>query len=106
MQKSTGDAGYLASARQVDPEAWLCSQKAFMEVGTDTNATDFQARRMNIKIKRADGTTELAHTVNDTAIAMGRMLIAIIDNYQQSDGTIKIPQVLRKYIGNKEFIGK
>ncbi len=106
VQKCTGDAGYMASARQVDPEAWLGSQQTFMEVGTDTNTTDFQARRMNIKVKRKDGTLELAHTVNDTAIAMGRMLIAIIENYQQSDGTIKIPEVLRKYFGNREFIGK
>jgi len=106
VQKSTGDAGYLASASQVDPEVWLSAQQTFMEIGTDTNATDYQARRMNIKIKRADGSTELAHTVNDTAIPMGRMLIAIIENYQQSDGTVKIPEILMPYFGNKEFLGK
>ncbi len=105
VQKCTGDAGYLASARQIDPEAWLSGQQAFMEVGTDTNATDFQARRMNIKIKGKDGKTRLAHTVNDTAIAMGRMLIAIIDNYQQADGSIKVPEVLVEYMG-KGVIGK
>ncbi len=106
VQKSTGDAGYLASARQVDPEVWVRAQKTFMEIGTDTNATDYQARRMNIKVKRKDGSTELAHTVNDTAIPMGRMLIAIIENYQQSDGSVKIPDALVKYMGGKEYIGR
>ncbi len=101
--KCTGDAGYLASAHQIDPEAWLSGQKTFMEVGTDTNATDFQARRMNIKIKGKDGKTRLAHTVNDTGIAMGRMLIAIMDNYQQADGSILVPKALQKFMGKEKI---
>ena len=103
--KCTGDAGYHASAHQIDPEGWLPGQKEFMELGTDTNTTDFQARRFNIKYKGADGQKYFCHTVNDTCAAMGRALIAIMDNYQQSDGTIKVPQVLRAYMG-KDFIGK
>src|SRR5690606_820981 len=92
VRKSTGDAGYLASAEQIDPEVWLPGQREFMEIGTDTNTTDYQARRLNIKVERKDKTKEFAHTVNDTGVAMGRMIIAIIDNYQQSDGTIKVPK--------------
>jgi seryl-tRNA synthetase len=103
--KCTGDAGYQASAKQIDPEVWLCGQQEFMEVMTDTNATDFQARRLNIKYKTANGEKKLVHTVNDTGIAMGRMLVAIMDNYQQSDGTILVPEVLQPLFG-KKFIGK
>lgn len=104
VEKCTGDSGYNASARQADPEAWLPGQKTFMEVGTDTNATDFQARRMNIKFIDTDGQKKLAHTVNDTGIP-DRMIIAIVENYQQKDGSIKIPEVLVPLMG-KEFIGK
>lgn len=103
--KCTGDAGYHASAHQIDPEGWLPGQKEFMELGTDTNTTDFQARRFNIKYKDAEGQKHYCHTVNDTCAAMGRALIAIMDNYQQSDGTIKVPQVLRALMG-KDFVGK
>ena len=101
VQKCTGDAGYLASAKQIDAEVWLGGQQEFMEVGTDTNTTDYQARRMNIKFKNQDGSKEFVHTCNDTGVAMGRMIIAIIDNYQQADGTIKVPDALVPYIGKK-----
>lgn len=103
--KCTGDAGYHASAKQIDPEVWLPGQKEFMEVMTDTNTTDFQARRMNIKYKKKEGGKEYVHTVNDTGVAMGRMLIAIMDNYQQADGSIAVPQALVQYMG-KEVISK
>lgn len=105
VEKCTGDSGYAASARQADPEVWLPGQKTFMEVGTDTNTTDFQARRLNIKYVTPNGEKRLAHTVNDTGAAMGRMIIAIVENYQQKDGSIKIPEVLVPFMG-KEFIGK
>jgi len=101
--KCTGDAGYLASAKQVDPEVWLSGQQEFMEVATDTNTTDYQARRLNIKYKTKDGSKEYVHTVNDTGIAMGRMIIAIIDNYQQADGTIKVPKALEMYMGKSSI---
>lgn len=99
--KCTADAGYHASSHQIDPEGWLPGQKEFIELGTDTNTTDYQARRLNIKYIDQDGNKKYAHTVNDTAIAMGRALIAIIDNYQQSDGQIMIPQVLRPLMGGQ-----
>lgn len=103
VQKCTGDAGYHASAHQIDPEGWLPGQQEFMELGTDTNTTDFQARRFNIKYRDKDGQKYFCHTVNDTCAAMGRALIAIMDNYQQSDGRIKVPEVLRPLMG-KDFI--
>lgn len=105
VEKCTGDSGYAASARQADPEVWLPGQKTFMEVGTDTNTTDYQARRMNIKFIDKTQKKRLCHTVNDTGIAFGRMLAAIIENYQQSDGSIKVPDVLIPFMG-QEFIGK
>lgn len=104
VRKCTGDAGYHASAEQIDPEGWLPGQKEFIELGTDTNTTDFQARRLNIKFKKKNGDKEFCHTVNDTGMAMGRTIIAILDNYQQSDGTVKVPEVLIPYMG-KEIIG-
>jgi len=103
VMKCTADAGYHASAKQIDPEVWLPGQKEFMEVMTDTNTTDFQARRLNIKFKSKDGNKDYVHTVNDTGVAMGRMLIAIMDNYQQKDGIITVPQALRTFMG-KEVI--
>ncbi len=94
VDKCTGDAGYLATYRQRDVEAWLSGSREYMEVMTDTNTTDYQARRLNIRYKPASGGTQHCHTVNDTGCAMGRMLIAIMDNYQQSDGSVLIPRVL------------
>lgn len=101
--KCKSDAGYLASAKQLDPEIWLCGQQTFMEMGTDTNTTDYQSRRLNIKYKTKDGKLKLVHTLNDTGVAMGRMLLAITDAYQQKDGSIKVPDALKPFIG-KEFI--
>jgi len=96
--KCTGDSGYLAAAKQVDPEVWLPGQDEFMEVGTDTNTTDFQARELNIRYRDKDGNKKLVHTVNDTGVAMGRMLISIICNYQTVDGGVVVPKVLQKYM--------
>jgi len=96
--KCTGDAGYLASSKQVDPEVWLPGQDEWMEVMTATNATDYQARRLNIKYKDTDGNLKYVHTVNDTGVAMGRILISILCNYQNSDGSVDVPRVLTKYL--------
>lgn len=101
--KCTGDTGYLAASKQIDPESWLPGQNEFMEVGTDTNTTDFQARELNIKFKDSEGNKRIAHTVNDTGVAMGRMLISIICNYQTEEGDVLIPEVLRKYIGKEKL---
>jgi seryl-tRNA synthetase len=74
-----------------------------MEVMTDTNTTDYQARRLNIRYKSGDGRVRYGHTVNDTGCAMGRMLIAILDNYQQKDGSVKVPEALRSVV-NRDYI--
>jgi seryl-tRNA synthetase len=79
----------------------LQTQEEFIEVGTDTNARDFQARRLNIRVQLKDGTKVLAHTVNDTGITNTRPLIAIMENYQTPDGDIMIPDVLQEYMGKK-----
>jgi seryl-tRNA synthetase len=99
VDKCTGDAGYLASYRQRDVEAWLSGSQEFMEVMTDTNTTDYQSRRLNIRYRSNDGDLRYCHTVNDTGCAMGRMLIAILDNYQQADGSVKVPKVLQSLVG-------
>jgi seryl-tRNA synthetase len=101
VEKCTGDAGYLASHRQRDMEVWLAGSQEFMEVMTDTNTTDYQARRLSIRYKGAKGGPQFCHTVNDTGCAMGRMLIAIMDNYQQEDGSVKVPAVLREVMGKE-----
>ncbi len=99
VDKCTGDAGYLASYRQRDVEVWMSGSGEFMEVMTDTNASDYQARRLNIRYRAADGKLLYCHTVNDTGCAMGRMLIAILDNYQQADGSVKVPTPLQAMMG-------
>ncbi|HUW22127.1 MAG TPA: serine--tRNA ligase [Candidatus Bathyarchaeia archaeon] len=101
--KSTADMGYHASYKQCDFEAWLPASQEFIEEGTDTNATDYQARRMNVKYKDKDGTKKFCHTVNDTGVAT-RILLAILENYQQKDGSVAIPKVLQKYTGKKVIL--
>jgi seryl-tRNA synthetase len=100
--KCAGDCGYNATHKQYDLEGWLPTQDEYIELGSDTNATDYQARRLNIHINTAEGKV-YAHTVNDTGIPIGRMLIAIMDNYQNSDGSITIPKALRPYIGKDKI---
>jgi seryl-tRNA synthetase len=104
LNKCTGDCGYLATYEQRDVEVWLPSQQEFMETMTDTNATDFQARRMNIKYIDSEGNRQLVYTVNDTGAAMGRLLLAIMDNYQQPDGSIKVPDVLQPWVGKDVIV--
>lgn len=101
--KCSGDSGYGASHRQVDTEVWLPGQKEFIEVGTDTNTTDFQARRLNIKFQDETGEKKYVHTVNDTGCPMGRVLIAILDNYQNADGSVTIPEILQEYVGKEKI---
>jgi seryl-tRNA synthetase len=94
----TGDMGFT-DARQYDIETWFPNQNKYRETHSCSNTTDFQARGINAKYrKNSDGKTEFVHMLNATAIAMGRTIIAIIENYQQKDGTVKIPEVLQKYL--------
>ncbi len=98
LQICTGDLGVQA-ANKYDIEAWLPGQNQYRETHSTSNCTDFQSRRLNIKFKNTkSGKNEFVHTLNGTAFAIGRMIIAIMENCQQKDGTIKTPAVLEKYI--------
>ena len=95
---STEDMGFSAK-KTYDIEVWLPGQKAYREISSCSNCGDFQARRMNSRYKD-DGTTKFLHTLNGSGLAVGRTLIAIMENYQNSDGSIEIPHVLRSYMGS------
>ncbi|MDP3004469.1 MAG: serine--tRNA ligase [Candidatus Azambacteria bacterium] len=98
LQICTGDLGVQA-ANKYDIEVWLPGQNKYRETHSTSNDTDFQSRRLNIRYKNPKtGKNELVHTLNGTAFAMGRTIIAIMENCQQKDGTIKIPNILEKYI--------
>lgn len=97
----TGDLGFPAASKY-DIEAWFPSQGRYRETHSTSNCTDFQARRLNIRYQKGQG-LDFVHTINGTAFAPGRILIAIIENYQQKDGTIKVPDVLQKYTGFKQI---
>ncbi|MDO4218585.1 MAG: serine--tRNA ligase [Synergistaceae bacterium] len=102
---STGDMGFGA-AKTYDIEVWLPSQKTYREISSCSNCEDFQARRLNLKYKPLDGSRpRLVHTLNGSGLAIGRTLIAVLENYQQPDGSVNIPTVLRPYLGNLEKIG-
>ncbi|MEQ1868499.1 MAG: serine--tRNA ligase [Vicinamibacterales bacterium] len=99
MLLCTGDMGF-ASAKTYDIEVWLPSQKTYREISSCSNCEAFQARRANIKYRPGgSGKAEYAHTLNGSGLAVGRTLIAILENYQQKDGSVTIPSVLRPYMG-------
>jgi seryl-tRNA synthetase len=98
----TGDMG-APDARQIDIEAWMPGQGKYRETHTSDLMTDYQARRLNTRVKRKDGSMEFVHMNDATASAIGRTLIAIIENYQQKDGSIEVPKVLQKYLGFKKI---
>lgn len=99
----TGDLGF-SMAKTYDIEVWIPSQNKYREIGSISNAEDYQARRANIRFKRSkDAKPELVHTLNGSGLAIGRTMIAIIENYQQADGSIKIPEVLIPYMKTNEI---
>ena len=98
----TGDMG-APDARQIDIEAWMPGQGKYRETHTSDLMTDYQARRLNTRVKRKDGSMEFVHMNDASASAIGRTLIAIIENYQQKDGSIEVPKVLQKYLGFKKI---
>jgi seryl-tRNA synthetase len=100
VQLSTGDMS-RPSASTMDIEAWLPSQSTYREVSSASNTTDFQARRLNIRYKTKSGKPEFLHMLNATGFPIGRTIIAILENFQQKDGGVKIPKVLHKYTGFK-----
>jgi seryl-tRNA synthetase len=96
---STGDMGFSA-AKTYDIEVWLPSQNTFREISSCSNCTDFQARRAAIRFKRDGKTkTELAHTLNGSGLAVGRTWLALLENYQQADGSVAVPEALVPYLG-------
>ena len=101
----TGDIGTVA-AKKYDFEAWMPAQGAYREVISCSNCTDYQARRLGIRYREKEGapTKGFVHTLNSTAIATGRTIVAILENNQQEDGSIRVPKVLRKYMGDIENI--
>lgn len=99
-----GDLGQ-GQVKKYDVELWIPSQNTYREISSASYFHDFQTRRLNIRYKDAEGKMRFAHSLNSTMAPTPRFLIAILENYQQADGTIKIPEVLQKYIG-KEYIGK
>jgi seryl-tRNA synthetase len=104
MLLCTGDTGF-ASAKTYDIEVWLPSQKTYREISSCSNTEAFQARRANIKFRPAGtGKAEFVHTLNGSGLAVGRTLIAIIENYQQADGSVVVPDALRPYMGGLETI--
>jgi len=94
---STGDMGF-SSARTYDIEVWLPGQQTYREISSCSNFTDFQARRANIRY-RGDKKTAFVHTLNGSGLPLGRTLVAVLENYQRADGTVVVPEALRKYMG-------
>lgn len=101
---ATGDMG-AGKYKMYDVEAWMPSRQAYGETHSDSNLTDWQARRLNIRYRDKSGQVHFAYTLNNTAIAVPRILIPILENYQQADGSIVVPEILRPYVG-KEVIKK
>ena len=100
----SGDIGF-AAAKTYDLEVWLPSQNTYREISSVSNCRDFQARRMKARFKKDGGKeTQFVHTLNGSGLAIGRTIVAILENYQQADGSIKIPDKLKGYMGNEEFI--
>ena len=101
--KCTFDMGG-PNARGVDIDAWMAGQGVYRETHTADYITDYQARGLNTKLRRADGSKELVHT-NDATVFSQRPLISILENNQQKDGRVRVPEVLRPYMGGQEYIG-
>lgn len=99
---AAGDMG-MPAAKQIDLESWLPSQNRYRETHSCSSCTDWQARRAGIRFKNKAGETEYVHTLNGTAVAIGRILVAILENHQQKDGSVKIPKVLQSYCGFREI---
>jgi len=98
----SGDLGF-SSAKTYDIEVWMPSYGRYVEISSCSNFEDFQARRANIRYRKEDtGKVEFVHTLNGSGLAVGRTFAAILENYQQEDGTVIVPEVLRPYMGGLE----
>jgi seryl-tRNA synthetase len=95
----TGDMGFGAT-RTHDLEVWLPAQNTYREISSVSNCEAFQARRMQARFKNAQGKNEFVHTLNGSGLAVGRTLVAVLENYQNQDGSITVPEALRPYMGS------
>jgi seryl-tRNA synthetase len=100
---STGDMGFGAS-RTYDLEVWVPAQDTYREISSCSNCDAFQARRMQTRFKNAQGRNELVHTLNGSGLAVGRTLVALLENNQQADGSIAIPEALQPYLGGMSVL--
>ncbi|HEX6138695.1 MAG TPA: serine--tRNA ligase [Casimicrobiaceae bacterium] len=105
MALCTADIGF-ASAKTYDLEVWLPGQDAYREISSCSNCEAFQARRMHARFRNAQGRPELVHTLNGSGLAVGRTLVAVMENYQRADGSIEIPAAVRPYLGGQELIAR
>jgi seryl-tRNA synthetase len=94
----TGDMGF-GSAKTYDIEVWAPGQNSYLEVSSCSNFEDYQARRMNLRFKGEDGKNRYCHTLNGSGTALARLYVALLENYQQPDGTVRIPEALQPYFG-------
>jgi len=99
----TGDMGF-GSTKTYDLEVWIPSQKAYREISSCSNMGDFQARRMQARFKSGSDKPELLHTLNGSGLAVGRAAVALLENFQQADGSVLIPKALQPYMGGVEVI--
>jgi seryl-tRNA synthetase len=105
MLLCSGDMGFTAR-KTYDLEVWLPGQKAYREISSCSNCGDFQARRMNARFRpQGEKGTRFVHTLNGSGLAVGRTLVAVLENYQNADGSITVPEVLRPYLGGTDRIG-
>jgi seryl-tRNA synthetase len=100
---STGDMGFGAS-KTYDLEVWIPAQNTYREISSCSNCDAFQARRMQARFRNAQGKTEFVHTLNGSGLAVGRALVAVLENHQQPDGSIRLPAALRPYLGGQEIL--
>src|SRR5262249_38845539 len=104
MTLCAGDMGFSAK-KTYDLEVWLPSQNKYREISSCSNCGDFQARRMNARFRNKDGKPEFVHTLNGSGLAVGRTLVAILENYQNQGGSIAVPTALKPYMGGMDTIG-
>ncbi len=103
MLLCTGDMGFGAS-KTYDLEVWLPAQDTYREISSVSNCEAFQARRMQARFRATKGKNELVHTLNGSGLAVGRTLVAVLENYQNADGSVTVPEALRPYMGGVEVL--
>src|SRR5258708_7842223 len=101
----TGDMGF-SSAKTYDIEVWLPGQNGYKEISSCSNFEGFQARRASIRMRTGKGKTEYAHTLNGSGLAVGRTWVAIVENFQQKDGSVLVPEALRPYLGTDRIVAE